>query len=301
MKKLIILLIAMIFIININALKVGEKEFSIEELRKFKQQQVKTEYQKRGELRKNTWEGVSVKLLLEEADLWKPNTELVFQSADNYLVRLSSENLPEDKAIIALVKDGVNLDNEHIRLIVKDMRDMFWIRGVAHIYRTEPNKINYPEYVYNGVNFISVYNFNNVPGKFKNAEGYKLSDFLNKAFPATEGEFTIYGKDGVNHTLDFEQFLENAKVLKDENSFSLKSVDMPGGMWVKNLICVFKDNRAVFFTDDFKEVNTVLKNVFSDKKINYKFYMSTENKENSIEKGKETKLWKSALLFRHLQ
>ncbi len=283
---------------NIAALKVGSKEYSLEALKKLDQQKVKTEYEKRGELRKNTWSGIPVKLLLKESDIWKDNSEFVFQSADNYLVRLNSEDLPSDKAIIALTKDGEELDEEHIRLIVKDMRDMFWIRGIAKISRTEPNEIQLPEYVFNGENFIKIYNFDNDPGKFKNDEGYKLADFLNKAFPSTEGEFTIFGKDGVNHTLDFDQFLKNARILKDEKSFSLKSEDMPGGMWIKNLICVFRNNRVIFFTTNYEEVESVFAKIFDNKKLEYKIYMNLENSEINIDKGEEAELWKNALLFR---
>ena len=301
MKKLTLLLFIMTICINITALKIGEKEYSLEELKKFEQKDVKTSYEKRGELRKNTWTGIPVQNLLEKTNLWSENSEYVFQSADNYLVRLYSEQLPVDKAIIALKKDGEELDEEHVRLIVKDMRDMFWIRGLATISRTEPNEIIPPEYVFNAVNFIKVYEFNNDPGRFKEKTGYKLSDFLSKAFPRVEGEFTVFGKDGVNHTLDFDQFLTSARVLKEDNSFSLKSEDIPGGMWIKNLICIIKDDRAVFFANNFNDVRQILSNLFAQKNLVYKSYLNIDNEEKKLIKSEEAESWEKALMFQHLQ
>lgn len=73
-----------------------------------------------------------------------------------------------------------------------------------------------------------------------------MSDLLADLSPNQEKQVIVYSRDGLKQNLSYPSQLEGAVLEKAETGIlNLKSPQIPGGMWVKDLIYVQCDNQAL--------------------------------------------------------
>ena len=247
-----------------------------------------------GEEKDDDWIGIKLIDILQEYSISNYD-KICFTSSDNYLVRISKEDILNKKVILALVRNGMTLDNEHIRLVIPEIRDMFWIQDISTIKTESISDILFPHTLYFAEPIINKTQIRDELPPFIKVTGYTFPNIMSQVFPFLKDEMLIVGKDGVKHNLDYDKYLKNALLIKNGDSFDLKSPDMPAGMWIKNLAYVQIFDVAVIFKSHFTsltDVNSILNwNSFPAEVI---LHFGENNKKQSSNENFKTGNWNKA-------
>jgi len=262
MKKTIILSIAIAIALNLMSftIKYGNEtyEVSFQELRDLKSYEIHTERDKDGEFKSETWKGASLKDILNKFSI-EDFRKLQVAATDNYMVRFDFEEILTDDPIIAYSVNGKDLEDEYVRLIAPNKRDMFWIRDIAGIIIEDKIEMYDPEMIFIAENFLDRKPLQKDPEPFEDATGYFCRELLEEIFPSQDGEYLLVAKDGVRHTLDFEGYLSKAVLINEDGKYFFKSPHMPAGMWMRDLAYIQKDEVGIIFIDQFTNWHDVKK------------------------------------------
>jgi hypothetical protein len=231
----------------------GTMVFSNESFANLPMQELQTERDKKGKHLSDNWKGFLLK------DWMKKNGytefgEIVFESSDHYQVRLTKEELDSQTALVALYQNGNLLESKDIRLILPNMRDMYWISNITTITLQTKDQMIIPNIIYWAEPILNSKGLKTNIAPFTNMKGYAFTDLLDPNIPFPDGNVLVMGVDGVRHLLDYRKYLQKAVIEKtDENSFLLKSPDMPAGMWIKDLAYVQFNTTGLLFTSVYKD------------------------------------------------
>jgi len=231
-------------------------EISLEEIKSFRSLEISTEREKDGEVKNDTWQGSSLLDVLSKYSI-TDFARLQVIASDNYMVRYEQDEITDQSPILAYNRNGEDLSVEYLRLIAPEKRDMFWIRDIARILVEADTKLFRPEVIYIAENLLSAKPLRPDPHPFEDVEGYFCKDLLEGIFPMLEGEFMLIAKDGVRHSLDYNNYLAEAVLIFDEGNYALQSPQMPAGMWIKDLAYIQQDETAVLFVDQFTDWSLV--------------------------------------------
>jgi hypothetical protein len=261
MKKILTIICLIVsFILSSITIIDGEKttEVSLKELQSKPQIELKTHRDKDGKIKDDVWVGADLRDILIEFEISNYD-QLRFTSEDNYQVRLTKQEIKEFSPIIALQRNGEELNEEKLRLVVPQIRDMFWIQGIVSITTEQENDMPVPYTLFIAEKIIEDIEIIPDPEPFKNMQGFFFIDLVAAKYPMLQGEFWLVSADGVSHKLDFEKYLRNAVIIVDEGKYNLQSPDMPGGMWIKNLAYIQMLDRAIFFKDKLNNLHNMSK------------------------------------------
>jgi hypothetical protein len=294
MKKLIFLLLFSSSLLFSFELKHQNKNYSInqEQLLTYLQIELKTVRDKNGETKVDHWKGVSLTYLLEKYEI-NDFEQLVAQSEDGYLIRLEKSDISA-KTMIALWQNGKPLPEKKMRLVVPEMRDMFWIQEIATLQTETAWQPELPTIFYSATAILQSLQLKQNPAPFTNCEGYHLIELFGDFFPSLSGDFYLEGKDGVNHTLDFETYLKKAVLIKEKSGLDLKSPAMPAGMWIKNIAFLQSDERILYFQTEFENVADFLKTMNLEKQPKKAIAFTLSGEKKQLE-ANEVINWKNIL------
>ncbi len=252
---IIMLLSAVLFSIEVED---ADRVINIDraKLESYEKVELTTHRNKDGEEKNDDWIGIRLTDILHEYDISNYD-KLCFISSDNYLVRVSRDDILNNKSILALVRNGKTLDDKHIRLVIPEIRDMFWIQDISIIRTESISDIPFPHTIYFAEPIILNTQIRDELPPFVKEIGYTFSEIVSEAFPFLKDEILIVGNDGVKHSLDYDKYLKNAVLIKIGDSFDLKSPDMPAGMWIKDLAYVQLFDVAVVFKHHFASLSEV--------------------------------------------
>ena len=227
-------------------------------LENYEQIELATNRNKDGEEKNDSWKGIKLTDILNEYSISNYD-KLCFISSDNYLVRVSKEDILNNSAILALVRNGKMLEDENIRLVIPAIRDMFWIQDISTIKTETITDIPFPHTIFFAEPILQKTQIRDELPPFVKVTGYTFTEIMAQAFPFLKDEVLVVGKDGVKHSLDYDKYLKNAILIKNNKSFNLKSPDMPAGMWIKNLSYIQIFDVAVIFQNHFSSLTDVKK------------------------------------------
>jgi hypothetical protein len=259
-KYLLFSALLSIICISLNALEIVNskgisKEFDNAILHKQETQELKTHKEKDGEIRLGNWRGFRFDVWLKQQDLGDFNN-IRFESADRYLVNLSREEFDNMETWIVTSQDDIPFENNALRLIIPSMREMYWIRNLQRIVLENFVPLPQPTRFYLMKPFLSNQKLYNEPKPFVNIEGYYFSEFLPKLSPGDKHQIILCSSDGLKQNLDYPLHLEGAVLEKtQEGTYNLKSPQIPGGMWIRDVIYLQSDNMALI---DQKHINSLI-------------------------------------------
>ncbi len=205
------------------------------------------------------WKGVKLSDLINIKSL-KKNDIIRISSKDNYQVDLSINDLKNNLVLIALFKDEKELDNNHLRLIIPQKREMYWIKDVYYIEKISKKSATLPHIIYIAENIIDCNNSDKI-------QFSEFSDFFPKF---ADNEYIVVAKDGISHSFSFKKYLKNAVIITKHNNYKLLSKTMPLGMWVNNLCFIQNQDTGILFLknfDNFNRLASIMKWKLNDKKI----------------------------------
>ena len=260
MKKIIIILSLLILILPMLAITVIDKNTEHQlEIKDFSKamEDISTEKDKDGKLQIRNWRGIKLQKILSKYDI-TDFSSIRFTSADNYLVRLSKDDILNNDPLLAFYEGGEPLEGNN-RLVSQQLSAMFWIQDIAIIATENTPSLSQPRVLYFAENILADMELITAPEPFIKTEGYYLRDVFAKIMPITDGEYQLVAKDGTSHYLDFTGFLQKAVLVKTYDGYNLQSPQMPGGMWIKNLAYIQKGEMAIIFRDQYQNFSAVTK------------------------------------------
>jgi hypothetical protein len=216
--------------------------------------EMRTEREKKGEIKINVWRGVSLTALLARYSV-DPKTELRILSQDNYQALLTPDQTAG--AILALYDNGAALPADKIRLVNPAIRDMFWIQNPILIEaKKKPQPFECYKLVLLDKSLDGLAIRPELP-PFADVSGWYFRDLASQIVSEPRGLWFLWGRDGVCQTLDYETYLHNAVIVRVDGALELKSPDMPEGMWLKNLAAIQKDETVAILTPRFVDMTEV--------------------------------------------
>jgi hypothetical protein len=236
--------------ISVNALEIINtngisKEYDNAGLYKHERQELKTSREKDGVVRLNNWQGFRFDVWLKEQDLGQ-FSNIRFESEDKYLVTLSSEEFQAMESWIVVAQDEKDFEGNSLRLIFPSLREMQWVRDLSRVVLENFKALPYPSKFMLMKPFLDSQNLLNEPKPFVNTEGWYFSEFLPQLSESKEHQVVFYSRDGLKQNLNYPYHLEGAVLEKTkEDTYNLKSPQIPGGMWLRDIVYLQCDGTAL--------------------------------------------------------
>lgn len=265
MIRLFLLCAIGVFIcLGLNALQIVDTggishEFSNEDLHKHETMELKTSREKDGQIRLNNWLGFRFDIWLIQQDLGEFST-IRFESADRYLVSLSRAEFEAMESWLVTAQDEVPFEDFALRLIIPSLREMNWIRDLKRVVLEDFKPLQRPWRFYLMQTFLQGSKLHNEPAPFVNIQGYFFKEFLPRLSESENFQVILYSRDGLKQNLEFPLHLEGAVLEKTEQAtYDLKSPQIPGGMWVKDIIYLQCDGQALIDQASLNSLITLAK------------------------------------------
>jgi len=197
----------------------------------------------------NTWKGIRFDSWLKEQKLG--DFALIrFKSGDRYEVSFNKAEWDTLTCYLAYSAEGKIFPKEQLRIIFPHLRSMHWVRDVQQISLENAKELPMPVRFISWHDFFSSQKLLKDPNPFKNIEGYPLDSFIADLSDAPVKDVVLYSSDGLIQNLSYPSQLGGAVLERAANgSFHLKSPQIPGGMWMKDLVYLQVDHLAIINTN----------------------------------------------------
>jgi len=254
MKKYLCLLIILGVILTLSSLEIIDTKgishyYDNAELYKKEMQEIKTTREKDGTVRLNTWQGFRFDIWLKQQKLGDFAT-IRLESSDRYQVTLEKAEFDSLESYIVTGQDGVPFEENMLRLIFPALREMQWIKGLERVVLENFQPLIRPRRFYLMQETLKKYPLQQDPKPFVKTQGWFLSEILMDLSEAEEKQVILYSRDGLKQHLTYPLHLEGAILEKTaEGHYNLKSPQIPGGMWMKDVIYLQCDNYALISDD----------------------------------------------------
>ena len=296
MKKIMFFLVLIVFI-KLTSITIihQNREYELKSFEQFELLEIKTVREKKSTKITENWQGIALIQILDKFKI-KDYEEIKFLSSDNYLIRLKRKDIINFNPIIAIYRNEEKLPEDKLRLIVPEMRDMFWIQNLERIEVVINTETRMPQTIFVAENILKNKPLRTNLKPFINVIGFKFFDLVQDVFPILYNEFLLIGKDGILHKLDYETYLKDAVLVLEDGNYDLKSPAMPAGMWIKNLSYIQNDDRAILFLQKF-ESWTEIKKILDWQNLPEKMQITTNEKTIIIKSHTSLKesIWSEAI------
>jgi DMSO/TMAO reductase YedYZ molybdopterin-dependent catalytic subunit len=203
-------------------------------------------------------------------------------SGDGYSIEIPEDILKKREVLLAYKIDGepINEKSKPVRIIVPDERAMYWARNVVKI-----ELLNKKESVETGkIVFLETAYKNLEQTKYMYQDSFdpavKLSELLSKYGSTSGNELYFVSRDGLKRTETKENALVSLIKISGNASPLFLSPDLPGGMFIKEIVS-FKHDDVCFFsldsfgkmaesTDGSLNVNEIVKDIEMSESETYK-------------------------------
>ncbi|HQC08299.1 MAG TPA: hypothetical protein PK730_02840 [Candidatus Cloacimonas acidaminovorans] len=259
MKKYLCFLLLSGVMMTLSSLEVIDTKgishfYSNAELYKKETQEIKTSREKDGTVRLNTWQGFRFDIWLKEQNLGDFAT-IRFESSDRYQVTLEKSEFDSLESYLITGQDGIPFEENMLRLIFPALREMQWIKGLERVVLEDFQPLIRPQRFYLLQETLKKYPLQQDPEPFVKTQGWYLRDILSDLSEAEEKQVILYSRDGLKQHLTYPLHLSGAILEKTaEQHYNLKSPQIPGGMWMKDVIYLQCDNNALISEDSINQL-----------------------------------------------
>lgn len=240
-KSVLASLLALLFCLGLHALEIVDAQgfshsYLNSELHQLETSELSTTREKDGVVRNNSWQGIRFDKWLQEQNLGS-FASIRFESNDRYLVSLSKAEFDSLQSWLVVAQDGVRFDGNSLRLIFPELREMQWIRNLQRIVLEDFAPIPRPQKLMLLKPFLKELKLHHDPEPFIKIKGYYFKDILAAIEENNYYQVILVTRDGLRQNLEYPLHLEEAVLEKtDEGTYNLKSPQIPGGMWIKDII-----------------------------------------------------------------
>jgi hypothetical protein len=248
--KYILLILVILIIGELNGLVIVDKlgvshEYSYESFVQLPAGQFSTSREKDGVINTYSWSGIRFDQWLVRAKLGD-FAKIRFISADKYEVSFSKAQWDTLSCWLTWAEGGKVFPNDQMRIIFPHLREMHWVRDIQQIVLEDFKKISLPGRLISMTRFLQEQPLAVNPEPFVKASGYRFDQFLSLLSDQELKDVILYSKDGLIQNLQHPLHLEGAILEPGEKGgFNLKSPQVPGGMWLRDIIYLQCDSVAL--------------------------------------------------------
>lgn len=279
MKKYMVLTAMMLMgALMLNALEIIDAKgishlYQNAALHQLNTQELKTTREKDGVVRHNTWQGIRFDQWLAEQNLGSFGT-IRFESDDRYLVSLSKAEFDSLESWLVVAQDSVRFDGYGLRLIFPALREMQWIRNLQRVVLEDFFPLPCPGKFFLMQPALASLKLHHEPKPFVKIDGWYIKDLLNKAGGDENCQVILMSRDGLKLSLNYPLHLEGAVLEKaDDHKLNLKSPQIPGGMWMKDIVYLQAGNVAFIEQDYIGGLITVAKALNWEQRPDLQFHL----------------------------
>ncbi len=210
--------------------------------------------EKKGVLHDYSWQGFRFDKWLEQEG-YKDFRNIRVESSDRYSIMLSRYDFDRNESWMIFVENGEKLDEHSFRIIFPTLRQMYWVTGINRILleKTEPLKM--PKQFILTERALKSQKLLNDPKPFVRTSGYSLDALIKDIFKIKKAQVLMYSKDGLQMRLDYPAQLQGAIIeLTPEGSYNLKSPQIPGGMWLRDIVYIQINDKAMILEEQIGKI-----------------------------------------------
>lgn len=249
MKNILILIIWGLLIpltaLNIIDIDGVVHEFSYDYFFKIQAQEFSTFKEVDKEIVENTWKGIRFDTWLAEQK-FKDFANIRFVSNDRYEVKFNKAEWDTLTCYLAHTSEGKLFPKEQLRIIFPHIRSMHWVRDVQQVFLENYKEVPIPIKFLPLKNFFATQELVENPKPFVHMNGYCFDDFIFALSDLPIKDVLIYSRDGLVQNLRYPSQLAGAVLeLTESGTYNLKSPQIPGGMWMKDIRYLQVDYQAL--------------------------------------------------------
>jgi hypothetical protein len=223
-------------------------EYPYEQFFKLQAREFSTSKEVDGETVINTWKGIRFDTWLKEQKLGD-FAIIRFLSNDRYAVSFNKAEWDTLTCYLAYEGEGEIFPKEQLRIIFPHLRSMHWVRDVRQVFLENHKQVPLPVKFMPISKFFAGQEILRDPKPFVRLQGYRFDDFIGTLSDAPIKDVVIYSRDGLVQNLSYPAQLAGAVLeLTDDGKYNLKSPQIPGGMWMKDIVYLQADHHAVIDT-----------------------------------------------------
>lgn len=258
--KHILFLFLLILVTGLPALVVVDTqgishEYAYETFFKIRPSDFSTSREKDGVVNTQTWTGIRFDKWLAEQRLGD-FARIKFLSKDRYEVSFSKVEWDSLTCWLSYAESGKTFPNQQFRIIFPYLREMHWVRDVQRVVLENEKDIPIPIKLISFERFFKDQVLTKDPKPFKRLQGYSLDLFLGKLSEKPIKDIVLYSADGLIQNLSYPSQLSGAVLeLTEDRKHNLKSPQIPGGMWMKDIVYLQCDSAAII---DMRHVSKLI-------------------------------------------
>jgi hypothetical protein len=207
---------------------------------------------RRGQVSQVSWRGVKLTEILEKYNITNEQI-IVFSAVDKYRITLTIQQIIEYDPIIAIERNGQVFSDLQFRLVAENIPDMYRIANLKSIEILHRTPIVEPTQIITCFTILDKIRLIVDPAPFTGVRGYRFRDILRYFDADSRVDIRIVSIDGMEQTLPYLDYYQNAVLVVDGDRYNVQSPDMPNGMWQKDVMLIDIAGDVIFF---HKQVDT---------------------------------------------
>jgi len=114
---------------------------------------------------------------------------------------------------------------------------MYWVRGIRYIYLEDFNPIPPPRQIFVWDAITQKLSLRTDIEPFSDIPGYDFDEIMEKVFYTDSGSVILVSRDGLKTRLEYPKHLKDSVLeVTDDNTLKLRSLIIPPGMWLKDIV-----------------------------------------------------------------
>ncbi len=209
-----------------------------------------TTYRTREEgVRRDHWVGIRFDNWLKENDLRDFST-IRFESDDRYMMSFEKVAFDTTACWMVFENDKEKFSPEHYRIIFPNLTQNYWVRNISRVVLEDFNPIQLPGKLYPMSHVLGKLTLTKDPQPFVDINGYFWEDLLRALKSGKKADVVFFSEDGFKIRLSYPLHLKGAVLqVTETGALNLKSPQIPGGMWVKNIVYI-QINKAALISEN---------------------------------------------------
>ena len=270
MKTLLAILL-MMTCIKLAALTVTDitglsKEYDINALASLPRLELNASSEKEGKIKEHSFCGIRFDQWLYEQG-FQSFGKIRFESGDRYRVSLTKAEMDSLECWLVFASGGKEYEPGSSRLVFPALREMTWIKDVERVILEAQASVPIPVVYQRMDHILQKLLLVKDPPPFVNMEGW----FLEFLLPRSELTLYLISADGLMAELEWPRHLEGAILEKYGDKINLKSPQIPGGMWIKDLVYIQYGDTVLIRDKALPHIyeleKTLARNISADTKV----------------------------------
>lgn len=257
-------------------------EYSYETFFRVKAGEFSTSREKDGVVNTQNWTGIRFDKWLAEQKLGD-FARIKFLSKDRYEVSFSKVEWDSLTCWLTYAEGGKTFPNQQFRIIFPYLREMHWVRDVARVVMENEKEIPIPQRLTSFERFFKAQELVKDPKPFTRLQGYHFDLFLAELSEKPVKDILLYSADGLIQNLQYPAQLSGAVLeLGEDGKYHLKSPQIPGGMWMKDIVYLQCDSRAIIDMRHISKIIPIAKVLDWDLSPDVQVFLQTSGEKYSL-------------------